>query len=241
MIFKRISMLRIQDFQFNPFQTNCYVVWDDSKECAIIDPAPLPGRETDILADFVAAQGLTPKAILLTHGHGDHALGVAECLRHWDVPVYMNSADRDICRQHAKMCAQMGMGQLDSEFPATDVKEEDKIAFGGHEFIVIETPGHTPGGVSYLCIEEKVLFSGDTLFRGTIGRTDLPGGDFDEILKSLNGKLLGLAGDIEVFPGHGPSTSIAEEVQSNPFLQPFNEEVDMDEAAANAIAPTFKR
>lgn len=233
-------MLKVQDFQFNPFQTNCYVVWDDTKECVIIDPAPMPGREMDILTGFVAAKELSPKAILLTHGHGDHALGVAACLQIWAVPVYMNAADRDICRQHAKMCAQMGM-KLDSEFPATDVKEEDRIAFGNHEFIVIGTPGHTPGGVSYLCIEEKVLFSGDTLFRGTIGRTDLHGGDFDEIMTSLNGKLLGLAGDIDVYPGHGSATSIADEVQNNPFLQPFNEEVDMDEAAANAIAPTFRR
>ena len=114
-------------------------------------------------------------------------------------------------------------------FPAIDVHEEDRLNFGSHELIAIACPGHTPGGVAWLCIEEKLLLSGDTLFKGSIGRTDLEGGDYDALMETLRGKLMSQAGDIEVLPGHGPRSTIAEEAQTNPFLLPFNEPFDLEE------------
>lgn len=216
-------MLQIKDFQFNAFQCNCFVIWDETKECVICDPGMIDVSEKRMLADFIAENGLSPKAILLTHGHGDHIYGVKFCVDTYSVPVYMDPADWATSREHVGFCQQLGLPELELDYETIDVKEEDIIRFGNHEFIVISTPGHTPGGVCYLCIDEKLILTGDTLFRGTIGRTDLSGGDYDTLMTNIKGKLMGLAGDIDVLPGHGGCTTIADEVQKNPFLAPFNE------------------
>lgn len=232
-------MLHIKAFQFNAFSTNCFIAWDDTLKCIIIDPGMIDQAEKETLSAFISEEKLIPQSILLTHGHCDHIYGVKYCKDLYDVPVYMNSADITVSQQHAEFCQRLGLPKLELDFEAIDVKEEDKVGFGTHELIAIQTPGHTPGGLCWLCISEKVMFSGDTLFKGTIGRSDMPGGDYDQLMESIKGKLIGLAGDIDVLPGHGPSTNIAEEVQNNPFLAPFNEEIDNEEAAANAIEPNF--
>lgn len=203
-------MISIRDFQFNPYMTNCYLLWDESRECVICDPGMCSESECRRLDDFIAAEGLRPVALILTHGHDDHTAGVTHCLRKYGIKAYMSLLDRPA-------------------FPAIDVHEEDRLSFGSHELIAIACPGHTPGGVAWLCIEEKLLLSGDTLFKGSIGRTDLEGGDYDALMETLRGKLMSLAGDIEVLPGHGPRSTIAEEAQTNPFLLPFNEPFDLEE------------
>ena len=291
-------MIHIQDFTFNSFQTRCSVVWDDSLSCAIVDPGCSSDAEISELTSFISSRGLKPVCIMLTHGHFDHVLGVAELAARYDnLPVYMHPADKatlagneyftkwfgaplpasfetvDICEacssegctdgccdcsadgpsdSHAgnpsenctdkssasctdgssKCCTDGPSGPHGSEClcssgSCTDGPDGQKcisvIEVGGLRFKVIETPGHTPGGVSFYEPAEKVLFSGDSLFAGAIGRTDHPGGDYEMLMKSILGKLVTLEGSVTVFPGHGPCTDIAREGMTNPFLLPFNE------------------
>ena len=240
-------MIHIQDFTFNSFQTRCSVVWDDSLSCAIVDPGCSSDAEISELTSFISSRGLKPVCIMLTHGHFDHVLGVADLVSRYDnLPVYMHPADKatlagneyftkwfgaplpasfetvDIC----EACPAEGCTDGPSE-GCTDGPDGPKcisvIEVGGLRFNVIETPGHTPGGVSFYEPSEKVLFSGDSLFAGAIGRTDHPGGDYEMLMKSILGKLVTLEGSVTVFPGHGPCTDIAREGMTNPFLLPFNE------------------
>ena len=267
-------MIHIQDFTFNSFQTRCSVVWDDSLLCAIVDPGCSSDAEISELTSFISSRGLKPVCIMLTHGHFDHVLGVAELAARYDnLPVYMHPADKatlagneyfskwfgaplpasfetvDIC----EACPSEGCANGPSEYRAdgssegcadgpdvphgsecpcssascTDGPDGPKgisvIEVGGLRFKVIETPGHTPGGVSFYEPAEKVLFSGDSLFAGAIGRTDHPGGDYEMLMKSILGKLITLEGSVSVIPGHGPCTDIAREGMTTPFLLPFNE------------------
>ena len=221
-------MIHIEYFTFNAFLERCSVVWDADGNSAIVDPGFYSETERDILYRFIENNRLTVKAILLTHGHFDHIYGVAEAAGHYDVPVYMHPADMVIINEaNPALCPAFGL-KTPEPFCGTShsvrtVKEGDTISIGSLNFEVIETPGHTPGGVCYLERTEKVLFSGDTLFAGSIGRTDNQWADYDSLMSGIFGKLMELDGDITVIPGHGPDTSIATERMTNPFLMPFNE------------------
>ena len=215
-------MIHIQQFTFNDFQTRCSVVWDESLSCAIIDPGCSSADETSQIASFIADKGLKPACIMLTHGHFDHVLGVAELAAKYQIPVYMHPADKATLANNEYFCKWFG-APLPASFETADICEDSTIEVGSLRFEVIETPGHTPGGVSFYERAEKVLFSGDTLFAGAIGRTDHPGGDYDMLMKSIVEKLVTLNGDVSVIPGHGPCSDIAREGMTNPFLLPFNE------------------
>mgnify|MGYP003309055366 FL=1 len=218
-------MIHIEYFTFNPFMERCSIVWDDDRNCAIIDPGFYTAGERDMLYGFIEERKLSVKAILLTHGHFDHIFGVAEAAGHYEVPVYMHPADKVILEEaNPALCSAFRLktpaDPIQSLIPA---KEGDTIETGSMKFEVIETPGHTPGGVCYLEREGKILFSGDTLFAGSIGRTDNQWADYDALMSGIFGKLMELDGDINVIPGHGLATSIATERMTNPFLMPFNE------------------
>ncbi|MBR5300385.1 MAG: MBL fold metallo-hydrolase [Bacteroidales bacterium] len=235
-------MIHIQEFTFNSFQTRCSVFWDDSLSCAIVDPGCSSDAEIAELKSFISAKGLKPICIMLTHGHFDHVLGVAELACSYSVPcsaadedsagspacasspipVYMHPADKVTLAGNSYFSQWFG-APLPASFETTDICEGSVIEIGTLRFKVIETPGHTPGGVSFYEPVEKVLFSGDSLFAGAIGRTDHPGGDYDQLMKSILEKLVTLDGSVTVFPGHGPCTDIAREGMTNPFLLPFNE------------------
>lgn len=262
-------MIHIQDFTFNSFQTRCSVVWDDSLSCAIVDPGCSSDAEISELTSFISSRDLKPVCIMLTHGHFDHVLGVAELAARYSVPVsandpgsvgspacdasasrplpvYMHPADKATLAGNEYFTKWFG-APLPASFETVDICEAcsaegctdgpsegcsdgpdgpkciSVIEVGGLRFNVIETPGHTPGGVSFYEPSEKVLFSGDSLFAGAIGRTDHPGGDYEMLMKSILGKLVTLEGSVTVFPGHGPCTDIAREGMTNPFLLPFNE------------------
>ena len=216
-------MIHTEYFTFNAFQTRCSVIWDDEGFCAIADPGFETSEERDSLIGFINSKGLKPVCILLTHGHFDHVLGVAGLSETFGgLPVYMHPADKSTLENNQYFCRFFG-SPMPASFETTDVAEGSEIEVGSLRFEVIETPGHTPGGVCYLERENKYMLSGDTLFAGAIGRTDHPGGDYDAIMKSILGKLTVLDGQIEVVPGHGPTSTIAEEGMTNPFLMPFNE------------------
>ncbi len=216
-------MIHIEQFTFNAFQTRCCLIWDEAGNCAFVDPGCSKDSEFKQLTDAVSAKGLKPVCIMLTHGHFDHVLGVAGLSAAFGgLPIYMHPADRFTLEQNEYFTRFFGV-PMPAAFETTDVAEGSIVNVGSLKFEVIETPGHTVGGVSYLERTEKILFSGDTLFAGAIGRTDHPGGDYDQIMKSILGKLTVLDGDIQVIPGHGPCSDIATEGMTNPFLLPFNE------------------
>ena len=216
-------MIHIEHFTFNSFQTSCFLIWDNDGTCAIIDPGCASDAETGRITGFIAAKGLKPSCIMLTHGHFDHVLGTARLASYYgDLPIYMHPEDKFTLDNNEFFCRVFGAPMPDS-FKTSDIREGDVIEVGSLRFEVIETPGHTVGGVCYLERNEKTLLSGDTLFAGAIGRSDHPGGDYDVLMKSIFEKLLMLDGDTRVLPGHGPSSDIATERMTNPFLMPFNE------------------
>lgn len=223
-------MLHLEHFTFNTFQTRCTIVWDNNGFCAFTDPGFSSTEERDALTEFVRENGLKPVCILLTHGHFDHILGVAELASHYSpegrkderLPIYMHPAEKFTLENNAFFVRAFGAPMPDA-FETVDIKEGDTIEVGNLHFEVIFTPGHSAGGVCYYERSEKVLLSGDTLFAGAIGRSDHPGGDYDQLINSILEKLITLDGDVVVIPGHGPCTDIATEGMTNPFLLPFNE------------------
>ena len=218
-------MLHSRIFTFNPLGTNCSVHWEEGqKACTVVDPGMSSDDGVKELTDFFQKEGLTPDAIFLTHGHFDHVWGVEKLLKVYPVPVYMHPADKGILADGASVFKGMQSFKVfQHSIATTDVVEGDVLTSGGTEWKVLHTPGHTPGGVCYYSALNNLLLSGDTLFAGSIGRTDLGGGDYDVLMHSIQEKLLTLPGDTDVIPGHGQPTSIAQEGMHNPFLQPFNE------------------
>lgn len=210
--------MEIKTFYFNPIRTCCYVAWDETKECVIVDPGSNGGREFQRLVDFVNLTKLKPVKVLLTHGHFDHILGVADAAATWPLEVCLNPADKPMFPKSYGWARELGLEVKPYEGPFTDVSDGDTVRFGNTELAVIGTPGHTQGGVCYHCEKDAVLFSGDTLFAGSIGRTDFDEGSLDQLLESIAKKLLPLDGDTTVLPGHGPATSIGYERSTNPFL-----------------------
>lgn len=226
-------MIHTHFFIFNAFQQRCCLVWDDNGECAIIDPGFYDSQERDQLFGYIEQNKLHPVCIMLTHAHFDHISGMAEAAAKYDIPVYMDRADMIIMEEaNVELCRSFGFripkgcgGENVDVCRYIYIKESDIIKVGDLRFEVISTPGHTPGGVCFLEREEKILFSGDTLFAGAIGRTDNRWGDYDALIGGILSKLMVLDGNIDVIPGHGPVTSIAREGMTNPFLLPFNEPV----------------
>lgn len=224
-------MINIEHFTFNAFHTRCSVVWDKDGICAFVDPGAADKSEIGQLTSFVSSQGLKPECIMLTHSHFDHIYGMAELARTYGIPVYVHKNEIPTIEEtNPFICSMFGL-PLPDAFPVIGgddgevifISEGDSVKVGRLDLEVIETPGHTVGGVCYLERNEKVLFSGDTIFAGAIGRTDHPGGDYDMIIKSILEKLMVLDGEIAIIPGHGPESDIATERMTNPFLLPFNE------------------
>lgn len=217
-------MLNIKKYTFNLFGENSYLLWDDSRMGVIVDPGCLGEDEVHELLLYIINHGIVPRKILLTHGHFDHIYGAQFLAERLGVKILMSKADDDLVQNgNIQLTNFYHMPAAPEGFEYEEVKEGDTVTVGNTIYEVIETPGHTPGGVCYYCREEKILLTGDTLFAGTIGRTDSKWGDYDKLILSIMDKLMGLDGDVEVLPGHGPSSSIGYERTHNPFLQPFNE------------------
>ncbi|WP_058229684.1 MBL fold metallo-hydrolase [Clostridium butyricum] len=199
-------MLNLKTVPAGVYEANCYILVDsETKDCAIIDAGGDAGK---ISAAVESMQG-NPKYLLLTHGHFDHVGGVKEICSKYDIPFYISKTDEEYMEKDNSV-----FGTLPKA--SGYLKEGDVVKLGSREIKVIETPGHTKGGLCFL-IDGK-LFTGDTLFQGSIGRTDFIGGDIKEIISSIKNKLLPLGDDVEVYPGHGPSSSIKFEKMRNPYL-----------------------
>ena len=218
--------MEIYRFIFNRLEENTFVVEGTCGKCLIVDPGCESSAEQQRLKSFLEIKGLKPAAILLTHGHMDHTYGVAFLQRLYSCPVYMHEDDKSVIAYFQRV-AKFGIPVADSAFTTTPVLDSQIIEAAGLSFKVITTPGHSPGSVCYLFEEQKAIFTGDTLFAGAIGRSDLFGGDYDSEIRSIMEKLMLLDGDIVVHPGHGGASTIADERTGNPFLEPFNEKEEL--------------
>ena len=208
-----MGKLTIRSFAVMPFDENCYVVSDDTGEGVVIDPG---GMEKEILA-YIREKKLSIQAVLDTHGHCDH-IGANDAIRdETGAPLYIHKADAPMLSDmRLNLSAFMGFKALSR--PAEHLLSEgDKISFGQSELEVIHTPGHTVGGVCF--VGDGVVFTGDTLFAGSIGRSDFPGGSEVELIGNIKKKLLALPDEMKVYSGHGPSSEIGWERQCNPYLQ----------------------
>jgi hydroxyacylglutathione hydrolase len=200
-------------------QCNCTVLGDETtREAIVIDPGD--GADLARLQDVLARHALTLKAIVITHAHIDHIGGAAKLKALTGAPVYMNSNDHDLYQQLDIQAGWLNMAPPERTDIDTDARDGDSLRLGEADLHLIHTPGHTQGSVCLLCPAENLLIAGDTLFRDSIGRTDLPGGDSRRILESIHTRLLTLPPETEVICGHGPGTTIGREKERNPFLQP---------------------
>ena len=207
-----ISM-EIRHFTVGPFQEHTYVLSDPiSQEAFVIDP----GGWSQATLTYVAEQKLQVKAIISTHGHIDHIAGAYELREKLKVPYWLHEKDLYLLENLDLICSYFGFPKIERPVVDGHIKEGQILMVGDHEIKIIGTPGHTPGGLCFLT--EKEIFVGDTLFQGSIGRTDLPGGNYKQLLASIQNKLLILSDDIKVYCGHGPTTTIGDEKLSNPFL-----------------------
>lgn len=220
--------MEIFRFVVNRLEENTLIVTGEGRRCVVVDPGFLERGETDAVLGFLETKGLTPDAVLLTHGHMDHIYGVAALQRRYGMPVYLSGLDKPVM-EYFRRFSRFGIPAADMDFTTTDVQDGGVIEAAGLKFKVIATPGHTPGGVCYLEEGSMSLFTGDTLFAGTIGRTDLEGGDYDALITSIMEKLTPLDGDTAIYPGHGGTSTIGSERVSNPFLEPFNEREEIPE------------
>jgi glyoxylase-like metal-dependent hydrolase (beta-lactamase superfamily II) len=195
------------------FVENCYLVIDEAgAECAIIDP----GEEADVIAQKVAAADVKPVAIWLTHAHIDHVLGVPRLKADSGAPVYLHPGDRMLYDHVAEQATAFGMRAAPLPAPDRALAHDDLLRVGTLQFRVRHAPGHSPGSVVFE--GQGVAFAGDVLFQGSIGRTDLPGGDFETLIRSIERELLTLPDSTIVYCGHGPETTVGRERGANPFL-----------------------
>ena len=212
-------MINIELFVFNPFQENTYLLYDHTGECIIVDAGCQEQEEKDQLLSYIDENELKPVKLVNTHCHVDHVLGVAFLSRQYNLPFYFHAGDKHLLPASKNPAELFGLTLETPPEPEGFLNEGDTVSFGESTLKVIHIPGHSPGGILLYSPEQKFILSGDVLFRESIGRTDLPGGDYDSLVNGIKEKLLVLDPDTRVYPGHGPDTSIATEKEVNPFLR----------------------
>lgn len=203
----------IESFKTGPIDNNVYVIVDEAhSRCAVVDPGPDSGH----ILDTVTGRGLTVATIVNTHGHWDHVTGNALFARASGAPIYRHPLDEEMALQADQAAALWGFSAAASPPADYALEEGATFAFGPHLFAVIHVPGHSPGSICLL--EDGTVIGGDVLFRGSVGRTDIPGGSLPQLLGGIRAKLMPLSDETRVWPGHGPATTIGRERRSNPFL-----------------------
>ena len=219
--------MKIACLPFNPIQENTYVVWDDTKECIIIDAGNSSPREDADLDHFIDQHGLKPVLAANTHGHFDHTLGISHLKQRYGIPFALSSKDRFLLDNAATSGSIFGVKVPAMPAPDLDLDQMSEVRFGDSSLQILRTPGHSPGHVVFHDPVSKSLFTGDTLFRESIGRTDLPGGDYSWIMRSILDVIVPLGEELHVYPGHGPESTIGHELLYNPFIvEVLNEEVN---------------
>ena len=212
--------MQIQVFTFNQFFENTIIVFDKTKECVIIDPGCYTISEKDTLQKYISINNLVPVKLINTHCHIDHILGNNFIAKTYDLELEMNANDMELIKSSNEIAQLYGFTDYEmSPLPKKFLNEGDTLEFGNSQFKILFTPGHAPGHISLYSEKDGLLISGDVLFNNSIGRTDLPGGNYDLLIESIKNKILTLSDNTIVYCGHGPSTTIGNERLNNPFLK----------------------
>ena len=210
-------MLQVKKFVFNPFQENTYVLFDETNQCVIIDPGCIEKEEENELTEFIESNQLAVKQLINTHCHIDHVLGNAFVKRKFNVPLLIHPVEEAMLRAVKSYASNYGFFQYQDSTADAFLNEGDHLSIGKQKLDVLFVPGHSPGHIAFYHAETKILIGGDVLFENSIGRTDLPGGDYDTLINSIHQKFFTLPDDVTVYCGHGSETSIGFEKRTNPF------------------------
>ena len=213
-------MITTKQFTFNYFGENTYLLYDEAKEAVLVDCGCINPREENILSDFITKNSLTLKRLLSTHYHFDHVIGNAYIFHKYGIRPEMHKGEKNgstptLNMQASKFGISMDFEDID---PLRNIEDNDEIHFGNSTIKAILVPGHSPSSLAFYSEADNFVLSGDALFQGSIGRTDLWGGDYDTLISSITNRLLTLPNETNVYPGHGPSTTIAYEKAHNPYL-----------------------
>jgi glyoxylase-like metal-dependent hydrolase (beta-lactamase superfamily II) len=213
------DMLNIHFFTFNAFSENTYIISNHKKQCWIVDPGMYEQRETDEFISFIEKEQLQPQSIINTHAHLDHIFGVQALVKKYQIPFGIHALELPVLKRGADTAAMFGIRFNDVPKADFYIEHGKAMQLGDDTVEVFLTPGHSPGSISFYNAAGRWVIAGDVLFNGSIGRTDLPGGDFDTLITSIRTHLFTLPGDTTVLSGHGPSTTIDDEKKHNPFLR----------------------
>jgi glyoxylase-like metal-dependent hydrolase (beta-lactamase superfamily II) len=212
-------MLTVTSFTFSPVQENTYLVHNDSGDCCIVDPGCYFGNERNELKEFIQTSGLTPKYLLNTHCHLDHVFGNKFIHDTWGLTLHLHEKEKTVLDYAPTSGLKWGLPFDNYKGDLIFLREGDTIPLGNDAFQVLFTPGHSPGHIAFYCQAQQFVLGGDVLFRESIGRTDLPGGNFDTLIDSIRNQLFVLPNETVVYSGHGPQTTIGYEKTHNPFLR----------------------
>ena len=212
-------MLTVQPFTFNPVQENTYVLYNEKGECCIIDPGCYFAAEEKALTDFIEQNELKPVLLLNTHCHLDHIFGNRFVYKKYNLLLHLHALEKPVLEFGPASGQKWGLPFDNYDAELIFLEEGQTVHIGDEELEVLLTPGHSPGSVSFYSKAHKFVISGDVLFQGSVGRTDLPGGDFTILEESIKTKLYTLPEDVIVHPGHGESTTIGDEMKTNPFVK----------------------
>ena len=211
--------MNIASFTFNDFSENTYVLSDDTKQCCIVDPGCNSPDEQSQLSNYIESNNLTPVKLINTHCHIDHVLGNKYIVDKYKLNLISHKGEQIVLDNMENVARMYGISYTPSPDITEFLDEGDLLEFGDTKLEVLFTPGHSPASISFFHKASKQLIAGDVLFQGSIGRTDLPGGDHATLIESIKLKLLPLSDDVIVYSGHGPTTTIGAEKKHNPFLQ----------------------
>ncbi len=212
-------MIRVESMVFSPFQENTYLLISESNEVIIVDPGMYGSPELNRMLDYIRANELEPKQVLLTHAHLDHIFGLKGLLENYDMPFFIHEKDLPVYETAEAVAANYGVELSLPDKKYDLISENEKVAFGGQQLEIRFVPGHSPGSICFYSKDDHWVIGGDVLFQNSIGRTDLPGGDTDTLLRSVQTQIFTLPDNTIVYSGHGPSTTVGLEKMNNPFFK----------------------